>query len=94
MRTSIAAAVLLFSVSAFAEDAYVLKPDRALSAVLGDLTGKTVVLHLRNGEKLTGKLSVAGGKTVQLSELSGREFYDAVIPVESIDAVEVRARSQ
>lgn len=85
---------LAVSMPAFADEAYTLKADRNIAAVLGDLAGKTVTLYLRSGEKLTGKLSVTGTRAVQLSSLSGREFYDAVIAVDAIDAVEMRARSQ
>lgn len=82
------------SLPALAEEAYALKSDRNVAAVLNDLAGKTVTVHLRSGEKLTGKLSVAGTRAVQLSGLAGREFYDAVVALDAIDAVELRARSQ
>jgi len=85
---------LAVSTPVLADEAYTLKSDRNVAGVLGDLAGKTVTLYLRGGEKLTGKLSVAGTRTVQLTGLSGREFYDAVVALDAIDAVEVRARSQ
>lgn len=96
MRKIIIASLLALAVvmPVFADEAYVLKADRNIAGVLSDLSGRTVTVHLRSGEKLTGKLSVTGTRAVQLSALSGREFYDAVIAMDAIDAVEMRARSQ
>lgn len=50
------------------------------------------ILHLRNGQQLAGKLGGWSDTFVVLTELSGKEVYDAVIRVEDISAVSARAR--
>ena len=44
--------------------------------------GKRVTLKVR-GQELTGVLRAANGKLVVLGALTGREFFDAAIPVEA-----------
>ena len=53
---------------------------------------KGAVLHLRSGATLTGPIGSVGGHFVVLKELSGKEFYDAVVRLEDVCAMEVRAR--
>ena len=78
-----------------ADEGYTLKPDAKMAAVLKDLSGKRVTLHLRGGDaELTGKLAVVGENTVQLSQLANKEFFDAIVAIDTIAAVEVRVRSQ
>jgi hypothetical protein len=87
-------AALLAAPAIAADEGYTLKPDAKMSAVLKDLSGKRVTLHLRGGGDVTGKLTVVGDHTVQLSQLANKEFFDAIVAVDSVAAVEVRARSQ
>jgi hypothetical protein len=76
------------------DDAFALKPDQKMGAVLKDLSGKRVTVHLRSGGDLTGKLTVVGDHLVQLSQLANKDFFDAVVALDAIAAVEVKARSQ
>jgi hypothetical protein len=76
------------------DEAFVLKPDQKMGAVLKDLSGKRVTVHLRSGGDVTGKLTVVGDHLVQLSQLANKDFFDAVVAVDAIAAVEVKARSQ
>lgn len=96
MKSIIAAVLLSFcaTLPALADEALKIKADSSLPMMLAELAGKTVTLHLRGGDSLTGKLAAVGGKVVHLSELSGKEFYDGVIALEAVDAIEVRARSR
>ena len=50
------------------------------------------ILHLRNGQQLEGKLGGWSDNFVVLTELSGKEVYDAVVRVSDISAVSSRAR--
>jgi hypothetical protein len=54
--------------------------------------GKKVTIRLGSGEDLSGTVKEVNGSLVQLSELSGKEFYDAVIATKSIAAVIIRTR--
>ncbi len=54
--------------------------------------GKRVTLRLRSGQELSGVVKEASERLVVLAELSGREFFDAAIPLEAIEAVIVRTK--
>jgi len=63
---------------------------RALSAAK-----KPVTVVLKGGEKAyTARIGEVGDHYVLLAELSGKEFYDALVAIDEIAAVEVRAREQ
>lgn len=54
--------------------------------------GKRVTLRLRSGQELTGVLRETTERLIVLGELSGREFFDAAVPVEGVEAVLVRTK--
>lgn len=54
--------------------------------------GKKVKMKLSSGQELEGKVLKVGSNGVHLTELTGMEFFDAVIRLEGIDAVIVRVR--
>ena len=56
--------------------------------------GGKVVLRLTSGEEIGGTVRQVGDAAVQLSELSGREFYDAVVRLDHVSAVIVRVRDK
>lgn len=51
--------------------------------------GKRATVRV-DGEELTGTVQAVGAQTVQLGELAGKEFFDATVRLDSIDAVIVR----
>ena len=63
-----------------------------LERFLSAQQGKKVTIRLGTGEDLSGTVKAVNGSLVQLSELSGKEFYDAVIAIPHITAVIVRAK--
>jgi len=69
-----------------------ISPGDNVEAVLTAQKDKRITLRLRSGQELTGVLKVVGPKLVQLSVLGGREYFDAVIPLESIEAVLIRTK--
>jgi hypothetical protein len=75
-----------------AEEAFSVARGENVRDVLTRQIGKSVTLRLRAGEELGGKVQAVGEHVVHLAQLSGRDFYDAVVRVDSIDAVMVRAR--
>ena len=68
--------------------------DKALAKALKERDGKTTTLVLASGTELTGKVSNVSDDSVKLSELSGKEFYDAVIDLDHVQAVVFRARER
>lgn len=64
----------------------------SVQSVLAARKGKPVTVRLAGGQELTGTVREATSKLVVLGALSGREFFDAAIPLEKIEAVLVRTK--
>jgi hypothetical protein len=60
-------------------------------AKLGE--GRDVELVLANGKSYRGKLGTVGTATVILTQIAGKEFYDVLIALDEIAAVELRVRN-
>lgn len=56
--------------------------------------GKPVELVLKNGKSYAGKLGAVGADAAVVSEVRGKEFYDAYIVLDDVSAVEVRMRDR
>ena len=54
--------------------------------------GKDVFVHLRSGKTIQGYVKSIGNDLVHLEKLAGRDFYDALIRIEDISAMEVKFR--
>ncbi|HQI81014.1 MAG TPA: hypothetical protein PLR71_05560 [Deltaproteobacteria bacterium] len=59
---------------------------------LKPLVGKDVIVHLRSGKTLQGYVKSVGDGLVHLEKLAGREFYDALVRIDDIGAIEVKFR--
>ena len=84
------AAVLLMSIAT--ADPLVLSQEDTIEKVLTAQKGKKVTIRLGSGEDLSGTVKEVNGSLVQLSGLSGKEFYDAVIATQRIAAVIIRTQ--
>ncbi len=71
----------------------VLGQDDTVEKVLTAQKGRKITIRLGSGEDLSGTVQEVNGSLVRLSELSGKEFYDAVIATKNIAAVIIRART-
>ena len=93
MRHAIAA-LAVFSAFALPVQAQDLSigPSDSVQSLLTAQRGKTVTVRTSGGQELTGKVRDANPRMVVLSGLSGREFFDAAIPLEKIEAVLVRTK--
>ena len=54
--------------------------------------GKDVLIHLRSGKTFQGYVKAVGDQVVHLEKLSGRDFYDALIRIDDISAIEAKFR--
>ena len=63
-----------------------------IKATLESQKGKRVSLRLPAGEELVGRIASVEGGTVHLTELAGREYFDAVVEIDEISAVIFRAK--
>ena len=56
--------------------------------------GKDVELVLANGKSYRGKLGAVGDHSVIVTEIAGKELFDALIRLEDVSAVELRVRGR
>jgi hypothetical protein len=54
--------------------------------------GKDILIHLRSGKTFQGYVKAVGDQVVHLEKLSGRDFYDALIRIDDISAIEAKFR--
>jgi hypothetical protein len=54
--------------------------------------GKDVYVHLRSGKTVQGYVRSVGNGLLHLEKLAGRDFYDALIRMEDISAIETKFR--
>ena len=74
-----------------AADLQVAAGDTVETVLVGQ-KGKKVTLRLRSGQELTGSVKVVTIRVVQLGAIAGRELFDAVVPLDAIEAVLVRTK--
>jgi len=92
---SVVAICILSSAELFAaEIKFQIGPADTVKSILEKNVGKRVLLKLQSGQELSGTVTQVGEQVVQLSELSGMEFYDAVVRIDGIGAVIVRVRDR
>jgi hypothetical protein len=66
----------------------------SIKSVLERLVGQDVTLAVANGGEITGKVTKVEALVVHLSRLVGREFFDAVVRLDSVNVVTVRVRTK
>jgi len=64
----------------------------SVETVLAAQKDKRVTVRLRSGQEITGTVRNVSGKLVQLGAVAGKEFFDAVVPLEAVEAVLVRTK--
>lgn len=64
----------------------------SIQSVLVAHQGKRVTIKLKSGSELTGKVGEVNENIVHLMELSGKEFFDAVASIKTIEAVVIRTK--
>ena len=68
--------------------------DEVMVGVLKERSGKNVTVVLAGGSEVTGKVSNVGNNTLRLTELSGKEYFDAVIDLDDVSAVIFRSKDK
>src|SRR3954468_4154131 len=89
------AALFVFAcANLFAQGKIDLQTGDTILGILQKNVGQTVELRMKSGEKIAGKVEKVGDKLVHLSQLTGAEFFDAVVEAADIEAVIVRTKSK
>jgi hypothetical protein len=88
--SALLAAMLAWPAAAQAAELRIGQTD-TIESVLRAQKGR-VTVRLRSGQELTGVVRSIDSKLLHLGALSGREFFDAIIPMEAVEAVIIRTK--
>jgi hypothetical protein len=64
----------------------------SVQSVLTAAKGSRATVRLRSGQELTGVVREVNARVAHLGALSGREFFDAVVPLDAVEAVLIRTK--
>ncbi|CAN5799110.1 hypothetical protein BH20VER1_BH20VER1_28650 [soil metagenome] len=78
--------------SAFAQSKIELLPNDTMKTVLERNVGQVVELRLKSGEKMGGKVEKISDGLAHLAQLTGAEYYDAVVDINEVAAVSIRTK--
>ena len=97
IRRLLCTAVLIasptLSAPAIAEELTIdVTAEAAVQEALRKLTGKSVTLRLDGGAELSGLVEAVGETAVRIGQLTGKEFYSAVVRLDEVAAVIYRAK--
>lgn len=77
------------------EKKMVFEEQDTMATVLKRLEGKAVRLRLAGGaDEVVGKLQKVGKELAHLSDLSGREYFDAVVRIDQVAGFSVQVRTR
>lgn len=95
IRMPLCALAVVFTLSASVSVAQplVVNMDDTLEKLLVAQKGKRVTVKLGPSDELTGVVKTVTPNLVHLSELTGREFFDAAVDMKQIRAVIVRTKN-
>jgi len=90
-------ATALVSGSAHADQATTETPvfsvDASMLDNLKSLSRKRVTVYLIGGTTLTGSIKAVGNNAVHLEKLDGKDYFDALVSIDKITAIDTRART-
>jgi small nuclear ribonucleoprotein (snRNP)-like protein len=66
--------------------------DASMADNLKALLGKQVYVTLESGNTFTGFVKVVGNHLLHLEKLAGKDYFDALIRIDSINAIDTRFR--
>jgi hypothetical protein len=69
-------------------------PAGGIADALKARVGKPVTLHLASGAQIGGTVSEVRDGTVVLKNVTGRDLFDALVSLDAVSVVEVRARER
>lgn len=69
-----------------------IEANDTVEKVLAAQKGKRVTVRLQSGQEITGVVRDVTSRLVQLGAVAGKEFFDAVVPLQAVEAVLVRTK--
>lgn len=76
------------------EAKFELKSSSSIPDILRERTGKRIIIRVQSGEDIEGTVAEVRDSVVHVTQLAGKEFYDAVISIDRISAVIIRVRNR
>jgi hypothetical protein len=76
------------------KDKYLINPNDNIKTILEKEIDLPVKLRLKSGAELSGTVARVGNGVVQIAEIGGMEFYDAVVNIDDISAVLFKVRKR
>ncbi len=65
----------------------------SMSENLKSLIGKKVYVSLDSGKILSGSVKAVGNHLIHVEKLDGKEYFDALIRIEDVSAIDTRFRN-
>lgn len=59
---------------------------------LKSLVGKRVYVSLNSGKTFSGTLKAVGKRLIHIEKLDGKDYFDALIKIDTINAIDTRFR--
>jgi hypothetical protein len=87
----ILALAMAMPLTGLADDKIGFTRDETTTSVLRRHTGQRVELVLKSGEKVGGKVEALSASTVHLSGITGKELFEAVVEIDDVSVVLIRA---
>jgi len=88
------AMLAMSAATVFSQAKVELQQGDTMKSVLERNVGQVVDLRMKSGEKIGGKLEKVTDKLAHISQMTGAEFFDGVIDIDSIAAVAVRTKAK
>jgi hypothetical protein len=87
----ITAALAFAALPAIAAELKIGASDTVQSTLAGQ-KGARVTVRTRSGQEITGVVREVNANVVQIGAVTGKEFFDAVVPLAAVDVVYVRVK--
>ena len=92
MRHILAAVAFAVAATAAQAESITIEQNDSIQSLLASQKGKRTTVRVRSGQEITGIVRDVNAKLVVIGSTAGREFFDAVVPLEAVDAVLIRTK--
>ncbi len=89
----VAISLIIFQGLVTAQEKIELRQSYGIKEILNEYKGKRVSVTLDSGAEFGGILTKVGDHLIHISRLKGKEYFDAMIRVDRISSVVIRAKS-
>lgn len=83
-----------FATAALADNTIQLQDNGTIQSILQHQVGQSVELRMKSGEKIGGKLEKLNEKVAHLTQLTDAGYFEAVVVLEDIAAMVLRAKNK